>query len=74
MVKLTKFECVRLVGQRAEYLARGAPAMVDTTGMTDALAIAEKELAAKKIPLTVRRIYPDGSVVEISVMDPETEI
>jgi DNA-directed RNA polymerase I, II, and III subunit RPABC2 len=74
MVKLTKFECVRLVGQRAEYLASGAPAMVDTTGMTDALTIAEKELAAKKIPLTVRRIYPDGSVVEISVMDPDTEI
>ncbi len=74
MVKLTKFECVRLVGQRAEYLAHGAPAMVDTTGMTDALAIAEKELAAKKIPLTVRRIYPDGSIVEISVMDPDTEI
>ena len=74
MVKLTKCECVRLVGQRAEYLACGAPAMVDTTGMTDALAIAEKELAAKKIPLTVRRIYPDGSIVEISVMDPDTEI
>lgn len=74
MVKLTKFECVRLIGQRAEYIAQGAPPMVDATGMTDALAIAEKELAAKRIPLTVRRIYPDGSVVEIAVMDPDTEV
>jgi hypothetical protein len=48
--------------------------MVDTTGIKDALAIAEKELDAKRIPLTVRRIYPDGSVVEIAVMDPDTEV
>ena len=74
MVRLTKFERVRLVGQRAEYLANGAPPMVDITGMTNALDIAEKELIEKKIPLKVLRVYPDGSVVEISVMDPDTEI
>ena len=48
--------------------------MVDITGMTNALDIAEKELREKKIPLKVLRVYPDGSVVEISVMDPDTEI
>ena len=74
MVRLTKFERVRLIGQRAEYLANGAPPMVDITGMTNALDIAEKELTEKKIPLKVLRVYPDGSVVEISVMDPDTEI
>ena len=74
MVRLTKFERVRLIGQRAEYLANGAPPMVDITGMTNALDIAEKELREKKIPLKVLRVYPDGSVVEISVMDPDTEI
>ena len=51
MVRLTKFERVRLIGQRAEYLANGAPPMVDITGMTNALDIAEKELREKKIQL-----------------------
>ena len=74
MVKLTKFERVRIIGQRAEYIAQGAPPMVDATGMTDALAIAEKELDERKVPLIVKRTYPDGSVVEISIFDTDVEI
>ena len=38
-----------------------APVLVPTDGETDPLAIAMKELAAKKIPLVVRRYLPDGS-------------
>jgi hypothetical protein len=45
-----------------------APVLVPTDGETDPLAIAMKELAAKKIPLVVRRYLPDGSfeVSEVS--------
>lgn len=38
-----------------------APVLVPVDGETDPLAIAMKELAAKKIPLIVRRTLPDGS-------------
>lgn len=37
-----------------------APVLVDIEGATDPLQIAIKELAAKKIPLIVRRYMPDG--------------
>lgn len=38
-----------------------APVLVAIEGETDPLQIAMKELAAKKIPLIVRRTLPDGS-------------
>jgi len=38
-----------------------APPMVEVGDETDPLKIAEKELAAKLIPLIVRRYLPDGS-------------
>ena len=40
---LTKFEKVRILGQRANQLSLGATPLVDITGITDALSIAEKE-------------------------------
>lgn len=38
-----------------------APVLVPVEGETDPLAIAMKELQAKKVPLVVRRYLPDGS-------------
>jgi DNA-directed RNA polymerase I, II, and III subunit RPABC2 len=38
-----------------------APVLVPLDGETDALQIAIKELAARKIPLIIRRYLPDGS-------------
>jgi|TARA_B110000263_G_scaffold64441_1_gene55643 DNA-directed RNA polymerase I, II, and III subunit RPABC2 len=64
---LTKYELTRVIGQRATQISKGAPSLVDITGMDDALAIAEKELLEKKIPLKIKRFYPDGSVLEIPV-------
>jgi DNA-directed RNA polymerase I, II, and III subunit RPABC2 len=37
-----------------------APVLVDIEGETDPLAIAQKELREKKIPLVIRRYLPDG--------------
>lgn len=64
-IRLTKYEKVRAIGIRAQQLAKGAPACVDITGMTDSLDIAEKEFAEHKIPLIIKRNYPDGTVRSI---------
>jgi len=64
---LTKFEKARVLGQRAMQLSHGAPPRVDITGMTSALAIAEKELKENKIPIIVRRPYPNGETRDFPV-------
>jgi DNA-directed RNA polymerase I, II, and III subunit RPABC2 len=69
MPYLTKFERIRVLGARATQISEGAPSTVDVTGLTDAMAIAKKELSEKKLPLVIQRVYPDGKVVEIPVMD-----
>lgn len=46
-----------------------APVLVPTEGETDPLEIAMKELAAKKIPLVVRRYLPDGSYEDWTVSE-----
>lgn len=43
--------------------------MVDLDGESDALAIANKELREKKIPLIIRRFMPDGTYEDWKVKD-----
>ena len=69
--KLNKFEKVRILGQRATQISMGAPPMVDITGLTDALSIAEKELKEHKIPLTIKRTFPNGEIIEYRLKDME---
>ena len=69
MPYLSKFEKIRVLGARATQISEGAPSTVDITGLTDAMEIAKKELDAGKLPMVIERIYPDGSVVELRVMD-----
>jgi len=68
---MTKYEKTRVLGQRADQISRGAPPMVDVYEFDDAMAIAERELQARKIPLKVRRTYPNGDVREYMVADLE---
>jgi len=70
--RLTRFEKVRILGYRAKILSMGAPPMVDITGMTCALAIAEKEYAMGRIPLNWTRKYPNGDIKTFSFMDDTT--
>lgn len=51
------------------FLSMNAPVLVPTEGETDPLEIAMKELAAKKIPLVVRRYLPDGSYEDWTVSE-----
>jgi len=68
-VPLTRYERTQVIGIRAEQLARGALAFVDTpVPSADSHAppvsmydIAERELAAGKLPFIVVRHMPDGS-------------
>ena len=69
MLYLTKFEKIRVLGARATQISEGAPSTVDTTGLTDAMVIAKKELSENKLPLVIQRVYPDGKILEIPVME-----
>ncbi|RSH81005.1 DNA-directed RNA polymerases I II and III subunit RPABC2 [Apiotrichum porosum] len=58
---MTKYERARVLGTRALQISMNAPVLVPVEGETDPLEIALKELAAKKIPLVIRRYLPDNS-------------
>ena len=68
---MTKFEKTRLLGQRADQISRGAKPLVNINGLTDALSIAEKELKEHKIPLKIKRHFPNGTIKEYSACDME---
>lgn len=59
---LSKYEKARVIGERAEQIARGFPPMVDVGDLTSPLEIALKELNEKKIPIMIRRPLPNGTV------------
>lgn len=57
--KLTKYEKTRLISSRAEQLARGAQPLIEITGETDVISIAQKEVNERKIPFIIRRPLHD---------------
>ena len=64
-VPLTRYERTHVIGIRAEQLARGALAFVEVPSDTERsfslYEIAERELAAGKLPFIVVRHMPDNS-------------
>jgi len=66
---LTKYEKARILGTRALQLSNGAQPMVKIDGLIDVMDIATKELMEYKMPLIIRRKYPDGSHVDIRICD-----
>ncbi|XP_065178327.1 DNA-directed RNA polymerases I, II, and III subunit RPABC2-like [Sycon ciliatum] len=64
---MTKYERARVLGTRALQISMNAPIMVELEGETDPLAIATKELKARKIPFIIRRYLPDGSHEDWSI-------
>ncbi len=52
----TRFERARILGPRALQVSLGAPILIDVPGsLVDPVEIAEREYAAGRIPITVRR-------------------
>ena len=63
--KLTKFERIRVIGQRAEQISSGAPIRINRDHyphLVDAIGIAEEEFEEMVIPFLINRTFPDGTI------------
>lgn len=65
---LTRFEKARIMGARALQLSEGAPAFIEIpeSAMTS-LDIAMVELDQRAIPITIRRVLPNGDFQNIPI-------
>jgi len=67
--RLTKYEIARIISARALQLSMGAVPLIDTSNLPsdDVISVAEEELKRGVLPITVRRVYPNGKVELISI-------
>jgi len=67
---LTRFEKARIMGARALQLSLGAPTFIDIpeTAATS-LDIAMEELEQRLIPISIRRVLPNGDFQNIPLFD-----
>ena len=63
---VTRFEETKIIGVRAEMLARGSPPLVTLTddmkrhGMYDVKIVAEREYLSGVLPFDVKRVHCNG--------------
>ena len=68
--KLTRFERARIVGARALQVSLGAPVLAEVAlGVSDSIDISITELKEGALPMTIRRTLPDGSNLDIALVD-----
>ncbi len=68
--RLTRFERARIIGARALQLALGAPPFIPLDpSIKDPITLARKELEAKALPISIRRVLPDGEYQDIPIAD-----
>lgn len=65
--RLHRTEAAYILAMRADQIDKHATAFTDTTGLTDAVAIAYKELFDRKCPMILRRTVGIGPVGELLV-------
>ena len=58
--KLTKFERVRVLGERSRQLSLGAKPMIGGVAHLDPKEVARMELEKKVMPLIIERTMPSG--------------
>ena len=60
---LTKYECVKLIGLRAQQLESSAEPLIEIKPgqKFDSREIAKQELRERKLPFFIRRTLPNGS-------------
>ncbi|MGH9934362.1 MAG: DNA-directed RNA polymerase subunit K [Nitrososphaerales archaeon] len=64
--RLTRFERARIIGARALQLSLGAPPLVAVAeGVTNAIMMAAYELEQKALPISLRRVLPNGQYQDI---------
>jgi len=65
---LTRFERARIIGSRSLQLSLGAPILVDSSKkFNDTISIAVAELDLKVLPISIRRILPNGLYQDIPI-------
>ncbi|HDM24115.1 hypothetical protein DRO02_00760 [archaeon] len=65
---LTIYEITRIIATRARQIAEGAKPFIEVPeGVTDPVEIAKLEFKAGKLPLIIRREYPDGTYEDIDI-------
>jgi len=69
VLNLSLYEIARIVSARALQLAMGAQPLIDTSNLSfdDVISIAEDELKRGVLPITIRRVYPNGKVELVSI-------
>ena len=63
---LTRFERARITGARSLQLSLGAPALIKVPEeVKDSVTLASLELHAKALPISIRRVLPNGLYQDI---------
>ncbi|MER5175771.1 MAG: DNA-directed RNA polymerase subunit K [Candidatus Nitrosocosmicus sp.] len=66
--RLTRFEKARITGARSLQLSLGAPTFIKIPpDLTDTIMIAKYELDKKTLPISIRRILPNGLYQDIPI-------
>ena len=66
--RLTRFEKARITGARSLQLSLGAPTLIKIPAdLTDTIMIAKYELDKKTLPISIRRILPNGLFQDIPI-------
>ncbi|WP_196777360.1 DNA-directed RNA polymerase subunit K [Candidatus Nitrosocosmicus hydrocola] len=66
--RLTRFEKARITGARSLQLSLGAPILTKIPSeLTDTIMIARYELEKKTLPISIRRILPNGLFQDIPI-------
>ena len=68
-ITLTRFERVRILGQRATQLSMGSKSTIDVSKLNskDPISIAKEELKQGKLPMIIKREYPNGHIERITI-------
>ena len=65
---LTRFERARIIGARSLQLSLGAPILVNSSiKFNDTISIAVAELNSKVLPISIRRVLPNGLYQDIPI-------
>lgn len=66
--RLTRFEKARITGARSLQLSLGAPTLSQIPiDLTDTILIAKYELDKKTLPISIRRVLPNGLYQDIPI-------
>jgi DNA-directed RNA polymerases I, II, and III subunit RPABC2 len=65
---LTRFEKARITGARSLQLSLGAPSLIAIPGgIKDSISLAVAELEVRALPISIRRILPNGLYQDIPI-------